>query len=123
MSSEVVGYLVVCGVVGLICAMIAGAIASRKDRSQGGFFTLGLFFGPIAILAAVLVAPGRPTAPYGMRAEACPRCNAQQNVTTVQSDYECWQCKLISPVGAHAARLANGKQDWQDWLKEGKSNG
>lgn len=53
----------------------------------------------------------------------CPRCNAQQNVANVQSEYECWQCKLISPVGAHAARPTNEKQDWQEWLEEAKFNG
>lgn len=36
---------------------------------------------------------------------------------------ECWQCKLTSPVCADKARPTNENQDWQEWLKEGKTNG
>lgn len=97
MSNDVVGFLFIAGIVGFICGIVAGLIASHKDRSQGGFFLLGFFFGPIGILTAVLVAPGRPAAPRGTRAIACPRCNAQ-HVASTQPDYECWQCKLVSPA-------------------------
>lgn len=99
MSNDVVGFLFIAGIAWFICGIVAGLIASHKDRSQGGFFLLGFFFGPIGILAAVLVAPGRPAAPRGTRAVTCPRCNAQQNVASTQPDYECWQCKLVSSAG------------------------
>lgn len=38
-----------------ICALLASGIASSKGRDQLGWFLLGLFFGPIGLIAAGLV--------------------------------------------------------------------
>ncbi|MDV8008633.1 hypothetical protein [Rhodococcus sp. IEGM 1318] len=100
MSTEFSGALFIGGAIWFLCGVIAAVIASWKDRSQGGFFVLGFLFGPIGILVAVLAASGTPPAPKGTRAVVCPRCNAQQNVPTSQFQYECWQCKLVSPAVA-----------------------
>ncbi|MGW5317848.1 hypothetical protein [Nocardia thailandica] len=93
MSNEAVGFLIVAVCVGLVCGIIAGLIALKKNRSQAPFFLLGFFFGPLGVLATALVGPGAPPAPSGMRAVTCPRCNARQNIDQRAADYECWQCK------------------------------
>jgi glycerol uptake facilitator-like aquaporin len=38
---------------------LASSIAKKKDRSAGGFFSLGFFFGVIGVIVAAAVAPGR----------------------------------------------------------------
>ena len=100
---------------GVICGCISAAIASGRDRSGVGFFFLGLFFGLIAILAAVIVSPGLPKAPAGTASVNCPRCGANQNVNTNDASYECWQCKLIShsPVQSAQAKSFNVPQPSQ----------
>lgn len=82
--------------VAIISAVVAGLIAQQKQRSYYGFLLLGLIFGPLAVLAAVLVGPGKAEAPSGMRAVKCPRCNAEQNVGTGHGEFECWQCNLVT---------------------------
>jgi uncharacterized membrane protein YeaQ/YmgE (transglycosylase-associated protein family) len=79
----------------VLCGVIAGLIASRKNRSQNGFALLGLLLGLIGVAAAAIVSPGIPSAPEGMRLVMCPRCNAQQNVGVDEPSYECWQCKQV----------------------------
>lgn len=84
-------------VVMIISSVVAGLIAQGKMRSYYGFLLLGLIFGPLAILVAVLVGPGQAAAPEGMHAVKCPRCNAEQNVpTSGNQEFECWQCRLVS---------------------------
>ncbi|MFF8323296.1 hypothetical protein ACH49M_03310 [Rhodococcus qingshengii] len=100
MSNSSVGVLVVLVAVWLVCGMVAAVIAARKSRSAGGFFVLGFLFGPIGVLVAILAARGNPAAPKGSRSVTCPRCNAQQNISATQGQYECWQCKLVSPSAA-----------------------
>jgi hypothetical protein len=39
------GFLVLMLVGGIVCGIVAGIIASGKNRSGGGFFFLGLFLG------------------------------------------------------------------------------
>ena len=120
MSNDVVGILFVAAVVWLIFGVIAGTIAAKKGRSQLGFFFAGFFFGPIGILAVILVGPGRPPVPPGTHTALCPRCNAQQNVPATQLTYECWQCTLISPLVGRSGQNITEKQSWKDWLKEGR---
>lgn len=38
----------------LLSPILAGIVASNKGRSGIGFFVLGLFFGPLALLAAAI---------------------------------------------------------------------
>jgi uncharacterized membrane protein YczE len=79
--------------VGLACGVAAALIADRKNRSAGIYFVLGLLLGAIGILIAAVAKPG---APPGTRAVRCPRCNANQNIPEVDSEFECWQCHLLS---------------------------
>ncbi|MDV8015946.1 hypothetical protein R4P70_32025 [Rhodococcus sp. IEGM 1241] len=120
MSNDIAGILFAAAVIWLVFGVIAGAIAAKKNRSQLGFFFAGFFFGPIGILAAILVNPGHPPAPPGTHTALCPRCNAQQNVPATQLTYECWQCALVNPLGGHSGRNTTQKQSWKDWLKEGR---
>ncbi|MFC9968497.1 hypothetical protein ACFVH4_30080 [Nocardia ignorata] len=109
MSNEALGMLVFAVMVGFACGIVSMIIAEKKRRSPGGFFLVGFFFGPLGVLVTVLVARGEPAPPAGMRAVTCPRCTARQNVAEDQADYECWQCKLVSPAPAV-------KPDWREWL-------
>ncbi|MGW5075965.1 hypothetical protein [Rhodococcus sp. NPDC004095] len=121
MSDEALGALVVFGggaiLIGLICGAIASSIAGKKGLSRGGFWLLGFFFSVIGVIVALLVSPGEPAAPPGMRAVTCPRCNARQNVDVAQGRYECWQCKLVSQTPATPVSKAKAEpEDWRDWL-------
>lgn len=97
MSNEAVGILGMVVFVGFVCGIVCLTIAEKKQRSPGGFFLVGLVFGPLGILATVIAAQGEPAAPKGMRGVHCPRCVARQNIATDADGYECWQCKLIVP--------------------------
>jgi hypothetical protein len=59
---------------GLIC----GAIASRKGRSSGGWFALGLLFGPLALLAIAVASPNEAALERaGLQSRTlrrCPQC-------------------------------------------------
>ncbi|UYF97126.1 hypothetical protein OCS65_28290 (plasmid) [Rhodococcus aetherivorans] len=85
-------------VVVIVCAAIAATIAGKKNRDALGFGILGLLFGPIGVLVAAVVAPGRPSAPEGFVAVTCPRCNTDQNVTKDEPKFECYQCQTESRV-------------------------
>lgn len=91
-------YVGLVAVIGLFCGLIAGVIAERKQRSAAGFFVLGLILGIFGILAAAIVQPGRPSAPEGLVAVRCPRCNAEQNVPALHPSFECWQCHLHTSI-------------------------
>jgi hypothetical protein len=93
MSPELVSYAII---IGLLCAGIAGVIASRKNRSVGEAMFMSLALGLIGLLIVALMRPGEPKAPPGLRAVVCPRCNAQQNVPEGDSTFECWRCKLVT---------------------------
>lgn len=77
----------------VISAFIAASIANEKHRSYVGFLFLGLFFGPIAIIVALLASPGW-VVPAGRRLLVCPRCNSKQNVLLTISETTCWRCDL-----------------------------
>lgn len=96
MSDETLGMLFVWALVGVVCGVIAMQIAIKRDRSAE-WFLVGLVFGPLGILAALLAPRGFKT-PDGRQAVTCPRCSTQQNVLTTDATYECWQCKLVSQV-------------------------
>ncbi|KZF04786.1 MAG: hypothetical protein WBD41_10080 [Rhodococcus sp. (in: high G+C Gram-positive bacteria)] len=100
MDDETLGILFIFGFIWLICGLIAGVVASNKDRSGGGFILLGFLLGPIGVLAAVLAPRGTPPVPAGLRAVTCTRCNAAQNVDLTQPQFECWQCHTTMPIPA-----------------------
>ncbi|MES2449278.1 MAG: SHOCT domain-containing protein [Pseudomonadota bacterium] len=47
---------------GLLCGAVCGAIASTKGRDGMGWFFLGLFFGPLAVLVVAAVSNENPPA-------------------------------------------------------------
>lgn len=96
MSEQALGMLFVWVLVGLVCGVLAMQIAVSRDRSAG-WFVVGFAFGPLGVLAALLAPRGFKT-PDGRQAVTCPRCSTQQNVLATDATYECWQCKLVSPV-------------------------
>lgn len=57
----------------LIMGVVSGVIASNKGRSGLGFGLLGVFFGPIGIIAAALVSPITPLPVEGLQ-KRCPEC-------------------------------------------------
>jgi hypothetical protein len=93
MSRELVSYAII---IGLLCAGIAGVIASRKNRSVGEAMFMSLALGLIGLLIVALMRPGEPKAPLGCVQWSVPRCNAQQNVPEADSTFECWRCKLVT---------------------------
>lgn len=76
-----------------ICGAITAAIGQKKNLPTGQSFALGALLGIIGIIIVLVQKPGLPTAPPGMRAVKCPRCNTIQNIPESQPVYECWQCK------------------------------
>jgi hypothetical protein len=53
----------------ILCGLLAGVIAQRKQHSFGAFFVLGFLLGVFGILWAILMRPG---APAGMRSGYLP---------------------------------------------------
>lgn len=62
MESGTTFFLIV-AVIGLVCGMICSSIAERKGRNSGGWFVLGLFFGPLAVLVAAATSSEQPQVP------------------------------------------------------------
>lgn len=89
--------------------LLAAAIARGKQRSGLGFFLLGALFPLIGLIVVALISPGAPVPP-GMRRKTCPRCNAVQNVAQSATEYECWQCNLVTSVKPESG------ETWQEWL-------
>ena len=81
----------------VVCGVIAGFIAVKKGRSNN-FFFLGLLLGIVGVVITIFISPGHPPPPPGMRAVACARCNAVQNVSETAAEFECWQCKATCVV-------------------------
>lgn len=77
------------------CAFVSSSIAARKHRNPALFFVLGLVLSLIGVVIAKFL-PAR--APAGSCPVSCPRCNAVTNVPDGQSEFQCWQCQLESPV-------------------------
>lgn len=96
-------------VAALLCGAISAAIASSKHRNAGGYFFLGAFLGVIGIIAAAVASPGDPPAPLGMMAVTCNRCGTRQNVNRDDATFECWQCKLVSPVARYPSLAAQAQ--------------
>jgi hypothetical protein len=80
-------------VVWVICGIVAAMIGQSKGLNVGTSFLWGVILG---VFGVAIVALQKPGAPAGMQALKCPRCNAMQNVSVDQSDYECWQCKATN---------------------------
>ena len=98
-----------------VCGVLAAVIASAKHRSAFGWFLIGVLFGPLGVLAALIVGDGDPI-PKGMRKVVCPHCFARQAVDLSASQYECWQCKrsvATTPIGP---RRPGERETWQEWL-------
>ncbi|MGV7990932.1 DUF2510 domain-containing protein [Mycobacterium kansasii] len=90
--------LIVGGVVAVVCAVISGEIAKSKNQDFTSYLCLGLFLGPIGLIAAAAAPKRAPLAPRGMVSHTCPRCNAHQNIPATSSEFECWQCKTATKV-------------------------
>jgi len=59
--------------IGLVCGAISAAIAGSKGANASGWFFLGFFFGPLAILAAAVKPSEAPGVdPHALR--PCPYC-------------------------------------------------
>jgi DNA-directed RNA polymerase subunit RPC12/RpoP len=86
----------------LLCAVVAAAIASDRNRSAVGFFFATLFFlGPLGVGIALLATRGEldrlPTPPKRKVAEGrqrftCPRCGAESDISDTDTSYDCWRC-------------------------------
>lgn len=61
-----------------LCGFICAAVAHDKGRSGAGWFILGIFFGPIALLAVAMVSPTRrePAVQTESLADEIERLNA-----------------------------------------------
>ncbi len=51
-------------VVWLVCGVLAGAVASSKGRSGGGWFLIGFLLGPLGLIAAGCMAKLEPFDPH-----------------------------------------------------------
>ena len=65
-------------VIWVICAIIAAAIGGKKGEAGSGFL-IGLVFGPIGVLFALLSTGNRKPCPFckeqiNKKAEICPHC-------------------------------------------------
>ena len=75
------GLVVACIVVAVVSALV-GAVVCHEKRASGAGFMLGLLFGPIGILIAVLAVDNRePCNNCGGRFSGmpnnCPHCNVE----------------------------------------------
>lgn len=65
-------------VIWIVCGAIAGVIGKNKGRSHGNWFIIGLVFGPLGVIAALIV--GKNEAELDKQALAsgdnkkCPFC-------------------------------------------------
>jgi DNA-directed RNA polymerase subunit RPC12/RpoP len=80
------------------CAAICAAIGNSKNLDVTELAFWGFFLGIIGIVVVLCQSPKLPAAPDGTAAVKCPRCNAVQNVSHGQAQYECWQCHQTNPV-------------------------
>lgn len=82
---------------GTVCGWISMRVAMMKGRHALGWFLLGAFFGPIAILAAAMISP-RPhsidrTSTAG-ELERLARLHARGSLTDLE--FESAKAKLLS---------------------------
>ena len=63
---------------------------------------------------ALIISPGTPPVPPGMRAVTCVRCNARQNVPMDKPTFQCWQCKLEGFT--RPRQQPGGPEDAREWL-------
>ena len=81
-------------IIWVICATVGALIAQWKNRNRFEGFALGLVLGLIGIVIESLLPTELPSAPAGMYAYSCARCNAVRNLRYDQLESECWQCHL-----------------------------
>jgi hypothetical protein len=84
--------LIVAAVIALlICPTIAAFIANSKFRSPGWWAVIGFFYGPLGVLAVIVVPDGHYV-PKGWAKVTCGRCSATISVARVNPNIECWRC-------------------------------
>ena len=83
---------------GLLWGAVCVIIGQKKNLSAGGSFAWGFFLGLIGVIIVAAKAPELPSAPDGLRAIKCPRCNMVQNVPYNAPTFDCWQCHLVTPL-------------------------
>jgi hypothetical protein len=90
----------------------AGALISehRGNSRHEGFvigFLLG-FFG-LAVIALKSRGPDHIAPPAGFYAVRCFTCNAVQNISNADADYECWQCHRTTVIRPSSDPDENGR--------------
>jgi DNA-directed RNA polymerase subunit RPC12/RpoP len=90
-----------------VSAIVAGAIASDRERSFFGFAVVTFFFlGPLGPGFALIAAPGwieEPTifeVAEGRRRFVCPRCCAENDIPKADASFNCWRCSEHRKVKA-----------------------
>jgi DNA-directed RNA polymerase subunit RPC12/RpoP len=96
----------------LISSLVAGWIASERQRSGLGFAAVTFFFlGPLGPGFALIAPHGAiedlqlqglqyaaRSIPKGRRRFLCPRCGADNDIPEADTSYNCWRCSEHRPV-------------------------
>lgn len=96
MSSSTVVLLVV--LLWFACGLYAAKIAGSRGSANPLWASLGLLFGPLAVLAIFLGFSAQSSAPEGMVRVRCARCDAVQNASAKSAEYECWRCHTVCVI-------------------------
>ena len=99
----------------IVCALVGAALASEKGRGSHGFL-LGLLFGPIGIVIALLL-PSRAAGRRNQGTKNCPYCGTAMAV----ADMECPNCRRSQPprpTSADWEKTVAGGDDVEKWAKK-----
>jgi hypothetical protein len=108
----------------LVCAAVAGIIATARERSFWGFAAVTFFFlGPLGpgfaliathgavenerFLQAARAAdsqPDRRKIAEGRQRFICPRCGAENDIPNADTSYACWRCSEHRKVTPKVAK-------------------